>query len=206
MDLSKLQDKFSPDDIEWRIGRAGYTKDGRPYGFILPYITNRAIMTRLDDVCGSGKWKNEFREWQVAGRHGVICGLSIRVSGEWITKWDGAENTDIEPLKGGLSDAMKRAGVQWGIGRYLYDLGETFAMIDEKGSHFAKGTDKSTGKAFHFRWNPPALPSWALPTPTVKRQKTPTAPVFAEERRVSQPTHSSTTRFAMEQAPAHKRP
>mgnify|MGYP002508284444 CR=1 FL=1 len=27
-----------------------------------------------------------------------------------------------EPIKGGLSDSMKRAAVQWGIGRVLYNM------------------------------------------------------------------------------------
>lgn len=49
---------------------------------------------------------------------GVECGISIKIDGEWITKWDAAENTQVEAVKGGRSGAMKRAAVQWGIGRY----------------------------------------------------------------------------------------
>lgn len=163
MDLSRLHEQFLPEDIEWRIGRAGYTKDGRLYATVLAYITNRAIMNRLDEVCGPGNWRNEFREWDVGGTHGVLCGISIRDGDQWITKWDGAANTDIESVKGGLSDAMKRAGVQWGIGRYLYDLGTTFAIVADEGQYFAQGKDKYTGRDYRFRWNPPKLPVWALP-------------------------------------------
>lgn len=43
---------------------------------------------------------------------------------------DGAENTDIEPVKGGLSDAYKRAAVKWGIGRYLYDMEAAWVDVD----------------------------------------------------------------------------
>ena len=43
-------------------------------------------------------------------------------------KWDAAENTQVEAVKGGRSGAMKRAAVQWGIGRYLYNLEEGFAQ------------------------------------------------------------------------------
>jgi len=100
MDLQKLKEKFQPSDIEWRIGRAGYTRSGKYYGTVLAYITNRAIMNRLDDVCGPENWRNEFREWNVGNRHGVLCGLSIKINGEWVTKWDGAENTEDHQCKG----------------------------------------------------------------------------------------------------------
>ena len=49
---------------------------------------------------------------------------------EWMEKTDGAENTDYEPVKGGLSDAMKRAASQWGIGRYLYKLGTPWVDVE----------------------------------------------------------------------------
>ena len=174
MDLSKLAEPFPADDIEWRIGRAGYSSKGQLYGTCLAYLSNRAIMNRLDQVCGPENWKNEYKEWTVGGKNGVLCGISIRIpnhdgpsgtslTAEWVTKWDGAENTDIESVKGGLSDAMKRAAVQWGIGRYLYNLDEGFAVITESGKHFARGKDKASGKDYAFKWNPPSLPAWALP-------------------------------------------
>jgi hypothetical protein len=63
---------------------------------------------------------------------------------------------------------MKRAAVQWGIGRYLYNLEATFAQIDENGMYrgvaYASDSDRKARKnPVYFRWNPPALPDWALP-------------------------------------------
>src|SRR5690606_39028946 len=52
---------------------------------------------------------------------------------EWVTKFDGAENTAVEAVKGGLSDSMKRAAAQWGIGRYLYTLESVWVPLDERG-------------------------------------------------------------------------
>jgi hypothetical protein len=151
-----LQDRFAADEIEWRLQQAG-EKNGRVWAICVPYVTNRAIQGRLDEVVGPGNWKNEFRPGPDGG---VMCGLSVRVGDEWVTKWDGAENTDIEGVKGGLSGAMKRAAVQWGIGRYLYGLDETFAQVSESGSLRGKTKD---GKP--FKWDPPHLPRWALPEP-----------------------------------------
>lgn len=64
-----------------------------------------------------------------------ICEISIYYPDrqEWITKSDGAGSTDIEPIKGGLSNAFKRAASIWNIGRYLYELpGLWVALKDGK--------------------------------------------------------------------------
>jgi hypothetical protein len=77
----------------------------------------------------------------------------------WVTKWDGAEETDSESIKGGLSAAMKRAAVQWGIGRYLYDLPEGWAAFPANG----KGPYSAKIEGTYYKWAPPDLPGWALP-------------------------------------------
>ncbi len=156
MNLEDLKKPFPEEDLEWRVQSAGQ-KDGKVWARVLTYITNRAIMERLDSVVGAGNWKNEYREWM---KDSILCGLSIKIDGEWTTKWDGADSTDIEATKGGLSGAMKRAGVQWGIGRYLYELDAGYAEITDKGNYYQAGKD---GKYPAFRWNPPKLPKWALP-------------------------------------------
>jgi len=162
IDLSRLKDVFPPEDIEWRVQSSG-EKDGKPWALVLAYITNRAIMERFDEVCGPENWKNEFT---AAPNGGTLCGLSVKINGEWVTKWDGAENTDIEAVKGGLSGAMKRAAVHWGPGRYLYNLPTGWAVVSNNGSH----KDKLKNGTW-FKWNPPALPAWAVPSGT-KQQNT----------------------------------
>lgn len=160
-----LQDCFSADEIEWRVQQAG-EKNGRIWAIAVPYVTNRAIQARLDDVAGPENWRNEFRPGPDGG---VMCGLSVRVGDEWVTKWDGAENTDVEGVKGGLSGAMKRAAVQWGIGRYLYALDETFAQVHENGRFRGKLPERAGGKP--FRWDPPPLPADALPPSPVQQRE-----------------------------------
>ncbi|MDM1107143.1 hypothetical protein HXZ47_22880, partial [Escherichia coli] len=34
----------------------------RYFAEVLAYVTNRAIMKRLDDVCGKAGWRNEYRD------------------------------------------------------------------------------------------------------------------------------------------------
>ncbi|MCP3684312.1 MAG: recombinase [bacterium] len=160
MNLQDLKNPFPFKDIEWRIQQQG-EKNGKPWVMVLAYITNRAIMDRLDDVVGPENWKNEFKEGPGGG---LLCGISLLTppDAEWVTKWDGAENTDIEAVKGGLSGAMKRAAVQWGIGRYLYNLDSTFATITDQGRYRGYIKDKKIA----YKWNPPTLPPWALPEGT----------------------------------------
>ena len=155
MDLVRLKEPFSAEDIEWRVQSSGKKKSGEIWAKVLAYVTNRAIMDRLDDVCGPENWQNKF---ETAPSGGVLCGISIRCEHGWVTKWDGSDNTDIEAVKGGLSSSMKRAGSQWGIGRYLYKLDVDWAVISENGTHFDKLKDNTA-----FKWNPPQLPTWALP-------------------------------------------
>ena len=142
--FARLAQPFHPDDIEWR---AGATNNDKTKALALAYITSRAVMDRLDNVVGPENWRDEYASGPDGG---VICGLTLHINGEWITKWDGAENTEFEAIKGGLSDAFKRAGYKWGIGRYLYKLGKQWVPCEVH------------GKTIVLRSTPP-LPSWALP-------------------------------------------
>ncbi len=170
IDLSKLDEPFDPADIKWRVSRAGLSK-GKTYCYCLAYITARGIQARLDEVCGPENWRNEeprVVEFQ-SGRYAFVCGISIRIGEEWITKWDVAEPTQERggfagtSAKGGFSGAMKRTGAQWGI-RYLYRLSEMKAEVSETGGedwNWATLPEKQGGGTYY--WKAPRLPGWALP-------------------------------------------
>lgn len=151
--FKSLAAPFEPKDIEWRMQTATEKKV-----LVLAYVTNRAIMERLDAACGPDNWKNEYTKGPEGG---ILCGISIRINNEWVTKWDGAENTDIEGVKGGLSNSMKRAAVQWGIGRYLYNLEAAWVDLlpKYKGEYGVYDKKKNIEGSF----NAPHLPAFALP-------------------------------------------
>lgn len=163
MNLSKLKEPFHPDDIEWRVQQAGSRGD-KPWAKVLAYVTNRAIMERLDEICGPENWRNEYAECPGGG---IMCGLSVLIGGEWVTKWDGADKTQVEATKGGLSGAMKRAAVQWGIGRYLYKLDAAWAVISPNGKNYQPAKQ---GKYKAFNWDAPTLPTWAMPSGVESQQ------------------------------------
>lgn len=144
--MEKLQKPFRVDEIEWRVGS---TNSDKTKGLALAYVTNRAIQNRLDDVFGIFGWKNEYREWKGKSQ---ICGISVWFEdrNEWITKWDGADDSNMDATKGGLSDAMKRCASQWGIGRYLYKLPQVWCEL------------QSFGRSYKLK-SKPNLPKWAVP-------------------------------------------
>lgn len=127
-----LEYPFAASEIEWRVLRA--TKD-KTKGQVAAFVDSRAIQKRLDDVLGRENWQN--RLCTVPGKDNGstthICEIRIFYAdrGEWITKSDGAGCTDIEPIKGGLSNAFKRAASMWGIGRYLYNLAGIWIPIKD---------------------------------------------------------------------------
>lgn len=181
IDFAKLREPFHAAEIEWRIGRAGKNDRG-VWATAFAYVTNRAIMQRLDEVCGPENWRNEFSAPpNAAPASAALCTIYIKIDGEWVGKSDGADNSDMESTKGGLSDSMKRAAVQWGIGRYLYDLEEGWVeVLDSKGkdTRYQPANDKKSIPQFH--WRPPQLPGWALPKntpPESKKSETPGKPI-----------------------------
>jgi len=110
--LDELKDQFPIEKVKYRSG---------PGGKQLAYIDARDVADRLDEVVGQAFWQNRY-----TCVNGVtVCEIGIKtvhgVADEWIWKSDGAPETTIEAEKGALSDAFKRAGVKWGIARYLYD-------------------------------------------------------------------------------------
>jgi len=131
-----LAEPFPASHVEWRIQHMNKEK---LRGLAVPYIQSRAIQSRLDEVVGTYNWKTEYKPWHnVNNSSSQLCGLAIYCEerGEWIQKWDGAENTEIEPVKGGISDSFKRAAVLWGIGRYLYGLAATWVEIEQRGKGY----------------------------------------------------------------------
>ena len=119
-----LNKPILPNEIEWKV--QSYTKD-KSKTIIVPYITARCVMERFDAAFGSMGWQSTFREIT----DGFICCLSVATETGWISKEDGANKTNIEPVKGGISDSLKRAAHQFGLGRCLYD----YPNVMIKGEH-----------------------------------------------------------------------
>ena len=126
---AELKKPFTFEEIEWRIG-SSFERNGEVKALALPYVTSRAIMDRLDAVFGLDGWTDEYQSW---GNNAQLCAITVRIGDRFIKKWDGAESTDIESVKGGLSNALKRTAVKFGIGRYLYSFDSIWVRCEIKG-------------------------------------------------------------------------
>lgn len=122
-----LKAPFSVSDLEWRVGS---TFSNGTKGILLPFVSARAIMNRLDTIFGVAGWKDSYAVYPDLG---VACTLTATTEdGKIIEKCNAAEFTQVSGLKGGFSGALKRAASEFGIGRYLYDLPTVNVDLDNK--------------------------------------------------------------------------
>lgn len=130
---------LEPDDIDLKI------KQCTAKGIImLAYKNARTDMRILDETVGPFNWKREHREVK-----GVLyCTISIfdERHGVWISKEDcGIKSRDDgegNATKGEASDAFKRAGSCWGIGRELYSAPFLFLKVPTKEDGVTKSGKK----------------------------------------------------------------
>lgn len=109
---------LTENDIEVRV------QSVKPNGLVLLLYKNaRVDMNILDETVGVDNWQNKFYEHK-----GILfCSLGINtnyadksLSDRWVWKDDAGVESNTEAEKGNASDARKRAGFAWGIGRELY--------------------------------------------------------------------------------------
>lgn len=102
---------LNADEIECRIAQV------KPdYITLLLYKTARTDANLLDETVGEENWENDFKIVD-----GVLYGgIGIHTDNGTIWKWDAGTESNTEAEKGRASDAFKRAGFKWGIGRELY--------------------------------------------------------------------------------------
>jgi hypothetical protein len=115
MNLKDLNKKIP---YKWRKG---------PGGTQLAYIDARDVMDILDEVVGQENWQTDYK---ILGDK-IYCGIGIYTDDKWVWKWDMGTESEFEAEKGEASDAFKRAGVKWGIGRFLYDIDPTKSNFQE---------------------------------------------------------------------------
>jgi hypothetical protein len=134
---------FDPSEIHWKPQHVAGNR-----ALAVAYLDARAVMDRLDAVCGLG-WSDSY---DVLPSGSVVCRLQIEVDGRTIVKTDvgspSEQPDDGDKMKAAFSDALKRAAIKLGVGRYLYRLPKQWVDYDAQ-----KKVLKTQ----------PQLPAWALP-------------------------------------------
>jgi hypothetical protein len=159
--MNRLKEPFEPEVVQYRSGASSVEKRK---ALALAYVEARDVMNRLDEVLGAHGWDTELSE-TATGQ--IICKLTIHfadaggvvhspcrcdVGGTVSTAAPGDRGGGVDKLKAAASDALKRAAIGFGIGRYLYYLPNFWV-------------DAEFGADGKVKWlkEKPKLPPWAMP-------------------------------------------
>jgi hypothetical protein len=124
---AKLKAPFA--NVSWRV--QSVLKNDKTRARVVAYIDARDVMDRLDDAVGPESWSFDWEPVTMANNQIMTVKGKLTVCG--ITRCDIGEAGDIEKSKAAVSDALKRAAVHFGVGRWLYDMGTQWATVNEYG-------------------------------------------------------------------------
>ncbi len=142
---------------------------------VIWYIDARDVMDRLDQVVGVARWQDEY---DCLPDGCVVCRLSVWLNQDMVTKVDvgspSEQPDDGDKRKAAFSDALKRAAVKFGVGRYLYAIPNAWADFDAQKKRFTVA---------------PVPPKEFLPPPpkTTPTEKPKAAPAKAERPAPAKP-------------------
>ena len=154
--FTQLAEPFGATEIKWRVTHTSH--DGTR-GAVIAFADPRAYTDRLNQLFTPSGWTRNYDVTTVSavsrqkrdkiiqtGKVLVTCTLTIAKlgthsgSGE---QWADEQNA----MTAAEAQAFKRSASCFGLGRYLYNLPETWVSLDDRGKPIKL----------------PALPAWALP-------------------------------------------
>jgi hypothetical protein len=157
-----LSAPFDPTEVKFK---PQLVKNNR--ALAIAYIDARVIQDRLDEVLGTENWQDEY---DCLPDGSVVCRLQLRLGDRPVTKMDVGSPSEQpdggDRLKAAFSDALKRAAVKFGIGRYLYRLPSQWVDYDLVKKQFVRT---------------PPLPDFALPKKPAGRKAARDLPAAVEE-------------------------
>lgn len=134
---------------------------------VVAFIDARLVAERLDEVVTPAGWQDRYRCLRDGS---VICRLKVLLGGGWVIKEDVGSQSEQpdegDKRKAAFSDALKRAAVKYGIGRYLYRLKPQWVDYDPQKRQIV-GTPRLPGqpaqKPAQAQATPPKAAKKALP-------------------------------------------
>lgn len=148
------------------------------HGKMMDYVDARYVADRLDQICGPSDWKSTVRQADFKSPgYAFITTIEIWIDEleQWVGREDGGAQDEIQDrsgnkvspendFKGALSDSFKRAAVQWGIARDLYQPEKYADTIDlDQPSTMPASTPHSGGvRTSEF---PPTAPTEPIQSP-----------------------------------------
>lgn len=120
-----------PHRIQWRVGST-FKRGNKLYGQLLAYIDARTVMERLDRLDPAWTVEHYSPVVVVDSAGNEATGVPCRLTVKGVSRTDVGVPSDMEPVKGAYSDALKRAAVHFGIGRELYEMPFVAVECEEK--------------------------------------------------------------------------
>lgn len=149
---ARLSDLFDPSMVKWKPSAT--TKD-KTRAMAVAYIDARCVMDRLDEVVGPMGWSDSYK---LLPNGCVECSLAVMGVSKADVGSESEQPDDGDKTKAAYSDALKRAAVKFGIGRYLYKLPSAWVPYDESKRRLVET---------------PRLPSWAIPSGSRQQESGP---------------------------------
>jgi hypothetical protein len=144
MSQLSLTEPFAIHEVKWK---AQVVRGNR--ALCVAYVDARVVEDRLDAVFGVDGWQDAYH---LLPNGNVVCKLRVKFGTEWIEKSDVGSQSEQpdegDRMKSAFSDALKRAAVKLGIGRYLYRLPQQWVDYDPNTRQMKQQ---------------PMLPEWAHP-------------------------------------------
>jgi len=148
--LELLKRPLTVEQIDFKVAQVAGNQNG-VWCSILAYKDARTDMQVLDNAVGQLNWSNEYQRDSKGVLQSTISIWDAEKM-QWISKTSNGVPSDYEGEKGEYSDAFKRAGFMWGIGRQLYDFPQIWVQLIE-GDYFEKeGKFKATRKLRPNEW------------------------------------------------------
>jgi hypothetical protein len=127
-----LSEPFLPEELLWRVEELS---DDKKRALVAPHVTYWAVLDRLDEAVGIQGWQDSYELLQTPpaeapGNYAVKCRLIVM----GISKEDLGEG---DSLRAAFSEALKRAAVKFGVGRFLYRLDKQWVDHDPDTGKFS---------------------------------------------------------------------
>ena len=133
---------LKPDEISCRVQQVTDSNGA----IILLYKDARVDMNLLDETYGESNWQREHTS--IDGN--LFCTIKVwdKDKNQWVSKQDVGVESNTEATKGEASDAFKRAGFNWGIGRELYTGPFIFVQLEQ--GEYQTGKNGKQQASFRF--------------------------------------------------------
>ena len=126
---AELRAPFDPGDVDFRIQGKANEQTGRAQ--VVAYVDARAVQDRLDEVVGAGNWSFDWQPLVIEKGEVQVAKGTLALFG--VAKADVGTASNFQETLGAVSHCFKRAAVQWGVGRYLYNLHTVWVTVEKSG-------------------------------------------------------------------------